>query len=150
MGILSFLGSIFGNPSVISEPDAALEDIDSIFNSISKVRQDGAFVVFMPNQPRNGERDVLNVQFSIENGKVGFDWVLISPINISEKNRFTDICQSHSVSPVEREENGCKFLRVESGDLVALCKESIATLYPDLHGRSLDLVVEGFEWTGNV
>ncbi len=150
VGLLGFLSNIFGDESVASEPDATLDDIDSIYNVISEIDQDGAFVVFMPNEPRDGEKDVLNIQFSIENGKVGLDWVLISPINVLEKNRFIQVCQSRSTQVQEREENGCGFLRVEGGDLVALCKEAITALYPGLQGKSLDLVVEGFEWPRNV
>lgn len=159
MNIFNFLKEIFigesvnvnpvGSAPTGSEPDAGINDIESIFNAISKSNKNGVFVVFMPCQHRSGETSVLNIQFSIENNIIGLDWVLISPINILEKHRFIQICERHSVEVKECLENGCSYLRVEEGDLVELCKESILDLYPTLHGKSLDLVIEGFEWSGS-
>lgn len=56
---------------------ASLNDVDSIYGAIKKCTADGTFVVFMPEKPRKGEFDVLNIQYSIERGKLGLDWVLV-------------------------------------------------------------------------
>ena len=56
------------------------------------------------------------------------------------------ICDSYSVEVKHRQENGCDYFRIEEGDLVLLCKETITSLYTELQGKSLDLVIEGFDW----
>jgi hypothetical protein len=150
MGILSFLKSIFSHEAVPSIPDATLDDIDLFYEALNKIKNDGAFVVFIPGPPRVGESDVLNIQFSRENGTIGLDWVLLSPVNLKEKETFLEICKRHNVAVKELGENDCKYLRIEDGDIVVLCKEAITSLYPDLQGKCLDLVVEGLEWSNNV
>jgi hypothetical protein len=150
MGLLNLLKSIFSPEVALSEPDATLDDIDALHKALEETNRDGAFVVFMPGPPRAGESDVLNIQFSQENGNIGLDWVLISSVNIDEKDKFLEICRSHNVQVKERNENGCEYLRVEEGDMVSLCKNAITSLYPGLQGKCLDLVVEGFDWPVNV
>lgn len=151
MGLVDFFNSLFGSKPKVSEPDATTDDINGIYEAISQVGDDGAFVVFMPLQPRDGEQDVLKLQFSIVSGKVGLDWLLLSPVNISERRSFLDLCEAHDVPVTEQEANGCRFLRVERGDLTAICKDVFFTLYPESFGTALDLhlIVEGFVWSKN-
>jgi len=104
-----------------------------------------AFVFTTPDQPNS--RDSVNLQFSLENGRVGFDWVLLAPRNIKDKDSFVEYLQRRGHSYTERKMNGVTYLRVEDGDLVQLCSDVVTRLYARPRDQPVDMIVEGFEWT---
>ena len=46
-----------------------------------------------------------------------------------------------------KEENNVRYLRVDDGDLAALCRDVITKLYKWPETEPMDLIVQGFEWT---
>jgi hypothetical protein len=104
-----------------------------------------AFVLTTPDQP--DAKDAVNLQFSLENGRAGFDWILLAPRNIKDKDRFVDFLHRQGHSYSERKMNGVAYLRIEDGDLVQLCSDVVTKLYARPRDEPMDMIVEGFDWT---
>jgi len=94
--------------------------------------------------------DVVNLQYSCENGVVGFDWVLIAKRNIADKNNIMKFAHELGYAISEREENDCKYLRAEGQKIADLGFKIITDFYKISSGTKLDLVIEGFEWNSSV
>jgi hypothetical protein len=124
-----------------------LSQIPQVLDQLSSSTSTPAFAVFLLSSPDlpSGD-DVLNIQFSMENGHPGFDWVLLAPRNISDEQRFIDFARSAGYKPTGMEGNGVRYLRVESGDLTKLCSSVITDLYRLPKSSSLEMIVEGFDW----
>jgi len=45
--------------------------------------------MFVPSDSKDGE--AVNLQYSIDSGVVGFDWVLIGPRNIADRVKVIDL-----------------------------------------------------------
>ena len=89
----------------------------------------------------------MNLQFSIEQSRVGLDWVLLAPSNVRDKERFAQFASARGYRVFEREMNKVKYLRVEDGgSLPDLCKAVIHDLYFISPESQLDLLTDGFAW----
>jgi hypothetical protein len=66
-----------------------IRDIGRVFQRLATSGVDGTLAVFLfgANGPSKPKTDELTVQFSIENGRPGLDWVLEDPPNIAAKDR---------------------------------------------------------------
>ena len=104
-----------------------------------------AFVFTTPDQPE--PKDAVNLQFSLENGRAGFDWVLLAPRNIKDKESFVEYLGRRGYSYSERKMNGVAYLRIEDGDLAQLCSDVVTRLYARPRDEPIDMIVEGFDWT---
>ena len=122
--------------------------IPSIFERLQETGKDGSFAVlgFLPPGKTSPEDDGINVQFSIENGRIGFDWVLLGPSNIRDKEKFTQFAAGLNYKVGEHEMNGVKYLRVEEGDLPKLCETLIRDLYSIPSDTDLYFNPDGFTW----
>ena len=78
---------------------------------------------------------------------MGLDWVLIGPRNIADEARFTEFARAAGYNPQMQERNGVRYLRVEDGDLALLCRDVITKLYGRDENETVEMLVEGFEWT---
>jgi hypothetical protein len=125
-----------------------LGEIPAVFEKIRTTGKEASFATFCfgpVDMPAKG--DSLNVQFSIEQGRIGFDWILISQSNIRDRNKFLDLAQRRGHQATEHKAaNGCEYLRVEDGNLVALCVASMRELYGLPEDGVADLVWQGFDW----
>ena len=123
----------------------SLEDIPSVYEALKTTGQDGSFAVFMPPKLESDE-DCLNIQFSIENGSIGLDWVLISPVNIRDKSKFVELLDTKRIPYRELEMNNVSYLRIEDGRSAEMCQSILEEMY-GVSGRiGIELIVEGFEW----
>lgn len=132
---------------VADMPVCQVSQIPEVFERLKKEGKDGSFVVFMfqpLNQPTAD--DAINIQFSIEDGRIGLDWCLIAPSNIRDKEKFERLVLSLGSKVLSREMNQVKYLRIEDGDLPPLCQKVICDLYSKKADTKLDMVVEGFSW----
>jgi hypothetical protein len=119
----------------------SVKDIGEVFRQISAQSVETSFAVFAI---RTGEGDdVLEIQFSIENGKVGLDWILMSPANIEEKPQVIQYAASNGFEWHEKEMNGWLYLRIEQGDMVGLCASLIEDLY---QVEQVELKYSGFRY----
>jgi hypothetical protein len=126
---------------------ATVGDIPRVLAALSASTLYPAFAVFMLAPEGVKETEALNLQFSLEDRHAGFDWVLLSPTNIRDELKFTEFARTAGYSPVMKEENNVRYLRVDTGDLAGLCRDVITKLYQWPESEPMDLIVEGFEWT---
>ncbi|MDQ7048849.1 MAG: hypothetical protein Q9M92_04610 [Enterobacterales bacterium] len=90
----------------------------------------------------------MNLQFSIQNGKIGIDWVLLSPINIKDEHVFLDEAGKQACIVERNQENDVNYLRSESKNMVALCL-ALLDHYQVSPEDEMELIVESFDWKGN-
>lgn len=122
-------------------------DIPRVLAKVSTAKRTPAFAAIVFTTPdRPNPTDAVNLQFSLENGRVGFDWVLLGQRNIEDKATFVGFVTRRGYSFTERTENGVTSLRIEDGDLAELCADVVTGLYARPRSEPLDLIVEGFEW----
>jgi hypothetical protein len=142
VGVILFLKSQL--PPFIQ---VTVADIPHVLAKVSTATRTPAFAVFIFTTPdRPNRRDAVNLQFSLENGRPGFDWVLLAPRNIEDKASFVGFAERRGYSFTERTKNGVPYLRVENGDLAELCAEVVTGLYARPRSEPLGLIVRGFEW----
>lgn len=125
-------------------PEITVADIPE---GVAKLQQHGgerAFLVFLFT-PRRGEESI-NLQYSIEGGQLGLDWVLISSTNIADKAKLEAFVTERGHSFQEKEMNGVRFVRIEDGDLARLGLHIVTDLYGLNPSARLDTVVDGFDW----
>jgi hypothetical protein len=124
-----------------------IADVPTVFQQLREHGTDGSFAVFMfSDHGKSGEENGINLQFSIERGTVGLDWVLLAPVNVRDEQRVFDFLKARHAKPRRLTENGVTFLRVEDGDLVRLCQDIMSGLYGVKANEALDLLPEGFAW----
>ena len=116
--------------------------------ALSSEGHDGDFAVFLFGE--NGQppqrMDALNVQFSIEDERMGIDWVLLAPLNIENQTRFVAFLEGNARSVQQRQVNGVGSLRVEGEGLAGLLRELLQTEFGVGPDQTLELVASGFEW----
>jgi hypothetical protein len=120
VGIVAVLLASCGSPSeapfVVDAYTVAIDDILPIAYQLAEEGNEGSFVVFFFSPSGNLERENgLNIQFSIEQGIFGFDWVLTSPDNVEGKGDFQAFAESRGYIVESRAGNGVEYLRVEEG-----------------------------------
>jgi len=103
-----------------------------------------AVLMFVPKDSRDGE--YVNLQYSVINGAVGLEWVLLGGRNKSDKKAITAFASRHGCEFIATKLNGVKFLRYEGPDLVSLGMAIVNEFY--LFGREekVKLLVAGFCW----
>ncbi len=69
------------------------------------------------------------MQFSIEDGAAGLDWILESEANKAERRNVEQYILSKGFHFQEKEMNNWHYLRIEQGDIVELCVGIIKDLY---------------------
>jgi hypothetical protein len=131
-----------------NESNAKMADIPAIFEKLRATGKDANFATFCFGiSDKSVSDNAVNVQFSIEGGRIGFDWILICKINIRDKDKFMLLAErlGHKVV-AGKWKNGVEYLRVEDGNLPKLCEASIRELYAMPPDADLELVLEGFTW----
>jgi len=123
-------------------------DIPAVFAKVAAEGKNGTFAAFCFRIADETVKDTaVNVQFSVEDGRVGLDWVLIAEVNRRDRQKFAELARrlGHTVTE-HKARNGCEYLRTEDGDLVELCRASITDLYGLAQSAELGLVWQGFDW----
>ena len=130
-------------------PNVHLSDLPRIFNLVAEAQIDGTFAVFLfgPNGSPPHETDALNLQFSIENGRVGLDWVLLADENVAAADRVMAFFAQQGSPLIHRMENDVVYLRTESGHLPRLGTELLRSVFGVTQGQEMHLIAEGFQPT---
>ena len=130
-------------------PVVTIEDIGDVFEALSSQGKEGSFAVFLcgENAEPPAARDALNVQFSIAEGALGIDWVLLAPVNRETQARFSDFFEAKGYEVSEKSQNDVDFLRVEGDHLAELLQEFLASQFGVTPTQPLDLIADGFDWS---
>ena len=131
-----------------NEAKVSLGEIPVVFAKVEAAGQDGTFATFCFRFADETVKDpAVNVQFSVDDGRAGFDWVLICEVNRRDREKFLALARKlgHTVTE-HKARNGCEFLRAEDGDLAGLCRASIVELYGLAESAEMGLVWQGFDW----
>lgn len=145
VGLLVLFGIyMFVKPA--SQADVTLRDLRSIFDALKNTGSDGSFAALIADDGTDGRSDGVALQFSIENGKTGFDWVLINPANVADESRFLEFAKSQGFTTQKYTANGVDYHRSEDGDSLRLCESVLSRLYHVTEHDKLLLIEEGFRW----
>ena len=124
-----------------------LRELPKLFRALKTTGMDESYAgTLVPPLSGRDPLECAYVQFSIENDRVGFDWVLESEQNRDDRGRFTDLARTLGYRLEEREQNGVRYLRVEEGDLPRLAASVLEQLYGLTDRDTLTLQVEGFSY----
>jgi hypothetical protein len=136
-----------GMPRLLKQTEVRIDQLPELAQAMTRgsapVRY-AALIFSTPDRP--SDEDALNIQMSIENGKVGFDWVLLAPRNIQDKEKFITFARAQGIEPVSRSENGVSYLRVEHTDIPRFTARVVTEMYHLPSDEPLGLVYEGFDW----
>ena len=94
-----------GPVPTVDESELRVADIQSVFEKLSSDGSYGSYAVFIPKKPDADLGEHLNLQFSYENGSAGFDWVLLSPVNIRDQQRLIDLATTLGITMEAHEMN---------------------------------------------
>jgi hypothetical protein len=95
-----------------------------------------------PGQPG---AEAINLQLSIDHGRLGLDWVLLSSSNLADRPKVEAFIRKRGHAVRDEAMNGVRFLRVEDGDLTALANAILADLCKLNGDAKVETVVEGFK-----
>ncbi len=136
-----------GVPRALEPVEVRPSDFPAIAEAISKgsakVRYAGLTFV-TPDHPN--DQEAVNLNLSFENGRVGFDWVLLAPRNVEDRSKFEAFARAHGADPQPRSMNGVSYLRVESGDVAKFTSSIVTQMYGRPSDEPLAMVHDGFRW----
>ena len=137
-----------GNPRVITPSGLLVSQIPSVFDQLSqngKERSFAAFVFGPADDPANEEK-IINMQYSVENGTIGFDWVLLAPGNKKDLAKVEAFIKARGHTVMTKEANGVRYLRVEGQGLSELGTAIAKELYSLKDNDQMALFTDKFEW----
>lgn len=136
-----------GMPRLLKQTEVGTDDLHALVRAMSSGTASVRYAALIFGTPdRPSDEDVLNIQVSVENGKAGFDWVLLAPRNIEDQEKFRTFARAHGLEPVAGSENGVSYLRVECADVAKFTASVVTEMYHRPPNEPLGLVYEGFEW----
>lgn len=136
-----------GLPRILNETEVRTDQIPSLVEAMSRGSASVRYAALMLTpEDRSSDDDAVALQISVENGKSGFDWVLLSPRNIEDHEKFRAFARAHGVEPVALSKNGVSYLRSEPVDVAKFTTAVITDMYHRATDEPLGLVHEGFEW----
>jgi hypothetical protein len=86
----------------------------------------------------------LNLQYSIEQGTLGLDWILLGERNIADQEAICQFARRKGHSVKRGQTNGVRYLRIEGDELAALGPDIAARLYGVNRTTDIGLLVDGF------
>jgi hypothetical protein len=107
--------------------------------------REASWIVFLFNttvrSPATDDHSVA-LQYSYI-GRVGLDWVLRGPRNVEDRRRVARLAKARGHRVKEREMNGVRFLRIESGDIAQLGLAIANELYRVPSDYPLGVLLDG-------
>ena len=121
-------------------------DIPNIIAQLQRSSVDGHFVVLMFVPPDSTDGESVNLQYSIDGGTVGLDWVLLGSRNIADRKGVCDFAAKLGYRLDERQTNGVHFLRTSGSGIPELGEKLIQDFYKIRPDTKLGMMTEGFKW----
>jgi hypothetical protein len=90
--------------------------------------------------------DGINLQYSIDQGVVGLDWVLVGSRNVADKSKIAEMAAALGYQVEERERNHLLHLRVTGQGISELGMAIIRDFYNVSPATEIRMITEGFKW----
>lgn len=119
-----------------------IDEIPSIVAALERKSFDGAFVVFLFTLPGNNDELLPNLQYSMENRRVGLDWVLEAPQNIKDETAVADFIKLNGYT-ISKDMEDVHYLRVEGEGIDQLGVKILRDFYHLPPDTKLELIVDG-------
>ena len=102
--------------------------VPQLFERLKARARELAYIsLVLPPQP-GARQSTLNIQFSILNGLIGLDWVVADGESVDREAEFSTLAKSLGHTVRESSVAGLRSLRVEDGDLPALCRRVLVDI----------------------
>jgi hypothetical protein len=121
-------------------------DIPAIISQLERSAKNGHFVALMFVPPGSTDGESVNLQYSIDSGVVGLDWVLNGQRNSADQAKVSDFAAKLGHRLDEREMNGVRYLRVTGSGISELGANIIQDCYHVSPDAKLGMITEGFNW----
>lgn len=121
------------------------KDVRKVFYQLKAVGKNKTFAAFAFYPNTRVGRSHVELQFSVENNRIGFDWVLLGEDKIRDESRFTNFAQQNGFAFKRHSENGVNYIRVEEGDLVRLMELVMSRLYYVTADQEMQLIAFNYE-----
>jgi hypothetical protein len=121
-------------------------DIPEVTSQLQRSGKNGHFAVLMFVPPGSSDGEPVNLQYSIEQGAVGLDWVLLGPRNIADQNRISEFASKAGYHFDEHEMNRVRYLRLTGSGISDFGARIIRELYQISPDTKLGMITEGFQW----
>ncbi len=125
-------------------PVAVVADVQRLYDVVASAAHEGAWVCFMPPPTNLADSEVVQLQFSLENERPGFDWVLLAPVNLRDQAAFEELAKSMGIDLGSGQLNGVDYLRTEDEGCVELCRRVLVEMYGADESTDLSLVFDEF------
>lgn len=146
-GYLAWDRGKVGLPRILKETEVRADQIPALVEAMSRGSASVRYAALMLTpEGHPGDDDAVALQISVENGKPGFDWILLSPLNIEDQEKFKAFAHAHGVGTAALSANGVSYLRAEPADLAKFTTAAITEMYHRAPDEPLKLVHEGFAW----
>ena len=124
----------------------AANEISAVISQLQQSAANGHFAVLMFVPPGSTDDEAINLQYSIDGGVVGLDWVLISPRNVADKTKVSEFASRLGYRLEEKEMNNVRFLRITGSGISELGIRIIRELYLIDPNTKLSMITDGFNW----
>ena len=133
--------------SILFEFTVQPSQLPAVVEQLRQKGKEASWAVFMfytPNLSAETDDNCPNLQFSIQDGTLGFDWVLLGPRNIADEVRIAEFIASKGHTVTEMGINDVEYLRVEDGDICELGLSIIEEFYKMPRDADIGILVSGF------
>jgi hypothetical protein len=136
-----FLRKLFSSNKV------TLDEIPLLVDALKQTGADNSFALFL--FPEKGSSNDLcpGLQFSIEKGKLGIDYLLNSKFNVREKDKFIKFLSELNCSYAIYNVNDCEYIRTEDGFLTKNFQEMLKLMYNVKDDQKMEVELSGFKYS---
>ncbi len=123
------------------------QDFRALCDALRRSGKEGSFWVALVPGTAGADGCGANLQYSIEDGVLGADWVLVAERNIEDKGEFLGALQRAGARVTEKERNGVRYLRATGApDLAQAGEDLLHRFYAVTPHHDLQLIISGFDW----
>ena len=125
-----------------------IREFPALVSALQTSGRSGAFwVVLIPGTAR-ADGCTANLQYSLEDGVLGVDWVLLANRNLEDKDQFLQCFRGAGAHVEEKQgRNGVRYLRATGPfDLVRVGQAFLTAVYGVKVEDPLELIIMGFDW----
>lgn len=149
-GIVILIGMVVLIRSrVVPSLTVTVQRVPAVVAQLAQTGKDGAWAVFMFTRngaPHTSDDTDLNLQYCIDGGRMGLEWVLLIPANVAAADEFRACVTRHGYVAADHEKNRVRYLRVEGTALDALGVTVLKECFGLRDDTVIDLVPDGFTW----